>query len=159
MTEEALVISEAAPAEMTLIMNDHVSLVSITGFDGVHIGQHDMAPAEARTAAGKQRIVGISTHNEAQLRLADQAPVDYIAIGPVFATASKQNPDPVIGLDGVRLARRLTTKPLVAIGGITLTNAASVYEAGADSIAVIAGIFAANEPPGEAAKKFLRILR
>jgi thiamine-phosphate pyrophosphorylase len=157
--EEAQALRKAAPPGMKLILNDHVSLVSLTGFDGVHVGQHDLPPAEARDAMGNQRIVGISTHNEAQLRLADQAPVDYIAVGPVFSTVSKQNPELIIGLEGVRLARKLTAKPLVAIGGITLENAASVYEAGADSIAVISAIFNAIEPPGKIAKDFLRIFK
>jgi thiamine-phosphate pyrophosphorylase len=85
--------------------------------------------------------------------------VDYIAIGPVFATSSKQNPDPVVGLDGVRLARRLTKKPLVAIGGIALENAPSVWAAGADAVAVISAIFSAGEDPAKLAGDFLRIFR
>ena len=155
--EEALVIRESSAAKMKLILNDRVSLVSLTQFDGVHIGQEDAPPASARKAIG-DRLLGLSTHNEEQLRLADAAPVDYIAIGPVFATGSKQNPDPVIGLEGVRLARQITSKPLIAIGGITLENAASVYEAGADSIAVISAIFAAGDPAAEA-QKFLAIAK
>jgi thiamine-phosphate pyrophosphorylase len=159
LTDEALTLREAVPPEMKLILNDYVSLVPSTGFDGVHIGQLDTSPAAARAALGMKRIVGISTHNEAQLLLADKELVDYIAFGPVFTTGSKQNPDPVVGLDGLRQARRLTSKPLVAIGGITLENAASVYEAGADSVALISAIFAATEPPGRIAKDFLKIYR
>jgi thiamine-phosphate pyrophosphorylase len=154
--EEALVIREAAPALMRLIVNDRAALVSLTQFDGVHVGQEDMAPAEARKMVGVGRMVGISTHNAEQLRRADVEPVDYIAIGPVFATESKQNPDPVVGLEGVQLARRLTSKPLVAIGGITLENASSVYEAGADSLAVISALFGRDKTPGKIAKDILQ---
>lgn len=154
--EEALVIRGAAPASMRLIVNDRAALVSLTQFDGVHVGQEDMAPAKARKIVGAGRMVGISTHNEEQIRRAEAEPVDYIAVGPVFATGSKQNPDPVIGLEGVRLARRLTSKPLVAIGGITLENAASVYDAGADSIAVISALFGRDKTPGKIAKDILQ---
>ena len=125
------------------------------GFDGVHVGQDDLSPKAARTIVGAQRWVGVSTHNPEQVREADQQPVDYIAIGPVFATASKALPDPVIGLEGVRRARALTGKPLVAIGGITRENCRSVIDAGADSIAVISGL---RKDPGRAAEEFLRAL-
>ena len=100
-------------------------------------------------------IIGTSTHNPEQLRLADQTDADYLAIGPVFATSSKANPDPVVGLEGVRLARSLTTKPLVAIGGITRANCRSVLDAGADSVAVISDLV---NNPRAAAEEFLRIL-
>ena len=105
---------------------------------------------------GPDVIVGISTHNETQLRAAALESVDYIAIGPVFATASKENPDQVVGLDGVRLARRLTEKPVVAIGGITLANVGEVWAAGADSVAVISGVFGVADPL-RAAAEFLRV--
>lgn len=145
---DARVMSEAADSRMLLILNDWPELVAEAGFDGVHVGQTDVSPAEARAIVGPGKLVGVSTHNEVQLRAADQQPVDYIAIGPVYATATKENPDPVVGLVGVQLARSLTRKPLVGIGGITAENAGAVLEAGADSVAVISAIFA---PGGDAA--------
>ena len=99
--------------------------------------------------------MGVSTHNPEQLHSADQAPVDYVAVGPVFATGSKVNPDPVIGLEGVRAARALTRKPLVAIGGITRAKARPVIEAGADSVAVISDLL---REPKKAAEEFLALL-
>ena len=141
-----------------LILNDYVDLVAESGFDGVHLGQTDMPPRDARALLGADTLIGISTHNEAQLSAAAPEPVDYVAIGPVFATVSKENPDPVVGLEGVRLARQLTDKPLVAIGGITLANVAEVWAAGADSVAVISGIFGSVDPL-RAAAEFLRVYR
>lgn len=143
---------------MKLILNDHPNLVAPAGWDGVHVGQDDLAPAEARAILGPRALIGVSTHTDEQVRLADSEPVDYIAIGPVFSTISKSDPSPVIGLEGVERARALTGKPLVAIGGITLENAASVYDAGADSLAVISAIFAPSCNAGEAARAFLAIL-
>lgn len=157
--DDARVIREAAsqtgPNRMRLILNDRVALVTAAGWDGVHLGQEDLPPREARALVGPEAIVGLSTHNESQIRAADREPVDYIAIGPVFATGSKANPDPVIGLDGVRRARALTARPLVAIGGITAETAQAVIEAGADSIALIAAIFAPGRPTGQAARDIL----
>ena len=153
------VIRTVAPAGLKLILNDYVDLVAEAEFDGVHLGQEDMPPHEARALLGPHAVIGISSHNEAQLRFAAAEPVDYIAIGPVFATTSKENPDPVVGVEGVQLARRLTDKPLVAIGGITLGNAPEVWGAGADSVAVISGIFAVSASPAQAAAKFLDLYR
>jgi thiamine-phosphate pyrophosphorylase len=153
---DAEVIRKNAAGRLRLIMNDHPELAVRAGFDGVHVGQTDVSPAEARRIVGPDRIVGVSTHNCEQLEAADEMPVDYIAIGPVFATASKQNPDPVVGLKGVREARGLTSKPLVAIGGITLENARSVLDAGADSVAVISAIFKSDKDPATAAQAFLK---
>lgn len=150
-------LREAAP-HMTLILNDRPALVAPAGWDGVHVGQDDLSPAQARILAGPTAIIGVSTHTDEQVRLADLEAVDYIAIGPVFSTISKSDSSPVIGLAGVERARALTSKPLVAIGGITLENAPSVYDAGADSLAVISAIFAPDHSPGQAAKEFLRIL-
>jgi thiamine-phosphate pyrophosphorylase len=147
--EDARAMREAADNRMLLIMNDWPALAVEAGFDGVHVGQTDANPAEVRRILGPEKMVGVSTHNKAQLRVADAQPVDYIAIGPVFATATKANPDPVVGLKGVRIARDLTQKPLIAIGGISLGNAALVRQAGADSLAVISAIFS---PVGDAAK-------
>jgi thiamine-phosphate pyrophosphorylase len=154
---DALAMRAAAGSGLTLILNDWPALAVEAGFDGVHVGQQDMAPAAARKIVGSEKIVGVSTHNEAQLRAADGEPVDYIAVGPVFSTSSKENPDPVVGLEGVRLARSSTRKPLVAIGGITLESAVQVRDAGADSIAVISAIFAPQGNPAKLAKDFIRI--
>lgn len=156
---DAHVIREAAGASMRLILNDWPELAVAVGFDGVHVGQTDVSPTEARGIVGPAKIVGISTHNEAQLRAAESQPVDYIAIGPVFATATKANPDPVVGLDGVRVARRITGKTLVAIGGITLENALDARRAGADSVAVISAVFSPDGSPAQACREFLSISR
>jgi thiamine-phosphate pyrophosphorylase len=157
LAQDCLAIREAAP-QIQLILNDRPALVAAAGWDGVHVGQDDRSPAEARALLGSKAIVGLSTHNEEQVRVADRQPVDYIAIGPVFRTISKSDTSPVIGLEGVARARALTEKPLVAIGGITLENAASVYDAGADSLAVISAIFSADRDPSRATEQFLRIL-
>jgi thiamine-phosphate pyrophosphorylase len=148
----------AGPTSMRLILNDRAALVPEVGWDGVHVGQEDLPPRKTRLLVRESALVGLSTHNEEQVIAADREPVDYIAIGPVFATASKRDTSPVIGLDGVRRARALTRKPLVAIGGITLETAASVYATGADCLAVIAAIFAApGRSPAQSAKDFLEI--
>jgi len=139
-----------------LIMNDRADLALIAEFDGVHVGQDDLLPESVRRMIGSDGWLGVSTHNGEQLRAADQTSADYLAIGPVFSTLSKEKPDPVLGLDGVRRARQLTRKPLVAIGGITRANAASVMEAGADSVAVIGDLL---REPRKSAEEFFRILR
>jgi thiamine-phosphate pyrophosphorylase len=148
------------PRDVRLVMNDRADLCLAAGFDGVHVGQTDLAPDAVRSIVGESRIVGVSTHNPEQFAIALQSSADYIAIGPVFSTGSKANPDPVVGLEGVRKARELMTRaertrPLVAIGGITRQNARQVIEAGADSVAVIGDLLAA---PVNSAKEFLRIL-
>ena len=156
---EARLIRSLAGDTMRLILNDWPALAVEAGFDGVHVGQGDMAPGMAREIAGPDRIVGVSTHSQAQLRAADAEPVDYIAIGPVFSTTSKENPDPVIGLAGVTLARSITRKPIVAIGGITVETGTQVYGAGADSLAVISAIFRPGIDAAKLAKDFLDIFR
>ncbi|MGE0406382.1 MAG: thiamine phosphate synthase [Candidatus Korobacteraceae bacterium] len=135
-----VVDSAAGVGQATLIMNDRADLCLAAGFDGVHVGQDDLSPEGARMAIGPERWLGISTHNPEQVRIADQTDATYIAVGPVFATRSKANPDPMIGLEGVRVARALTRKPLVAIGGITRKNFREVLEAGADSVAIISDL-------------------
>jgi thiamine-phosphate pyrophosphorylase len=142
-----------------LILNDRADLAVLANFDGVHVGQDDLSPEDARRVVGPAKIVGVSTHTGEQVRAAEQTSADYIAIGPVFATGTKSNPDPVIGLEGVRHARALSTKPLVAIGGITRANARSVIEAGADSVAVISGLLAEGEGVEQVARDFLELLR
>ena len=138
-----------------LVMNDRADLCLAADFDGVHVGQEDLSPQGARRVIGPDRWLGVSTHNIEQLREADASPADYVAIGPVFSTSSKERPDPMVGLEGVRQARKLTRKPLVAIGGITRGNALAVILAGADAVAVISDLL---PEPGKSAEEFLRIL-
>jgi thiamine-phosphate pyrophosphorylase len=145
-----------APQTPTLIMNDRADLCILAEFDGAHVGQDDLLPESVRGIIGSGRWLGVSTHNPEQVIEADQTSADYLAIGPVFSTSSKDRPDPVVGLEGVRRARSLTRKPLVAIGGITRGNAASVIEAGADSVAVISDLL---REPRKSAEEFFRVLR
>ena len=139
-----------------LIMNDRADLCLAADFDGVHVGRNDLSPEAVRKIIGPDGWLGVSTHNLEQLREADLTSADYLAIGPVFPTSSKDRPDPVVGLEGVRQVRSLTRKPLVAIGGITRANAASVIAAGADSVAVISDLL---RDPRKSAEEFFRILR
>ena len=146
----------------SLIINDRADICLAAQADGVHLGQDDLSPAAARkilSEEGKKQsrplVVGFSTHNLDQVREANLMPIDYLAVGPVFATGSKVNPDPVIGLEGVRQARAATAKPLVAIGGITRKNCREVMDAGADAVAVISDLL---ESPVKAVEEFLRIL-
>ena len=157
-TEPALSLPKgvSAPHVPKLIMNDRADLCLIAEFDGVHVGQDDLSPESVRRIIGSDRWLGVSTHNPEQMQEADRTSADYLAIGPVFATSSKDQPDPVVGLEGVRRARQLTQKPLVAIGGITRANAASVIEAGADSVAVISDLL---RKPRKSAEEFFRVLR
>ena len=139
-----------------LIMNDRADLCLAAGFDGVHVGQDDISPEGARKVIGPKLWLGVSTHNPDQIANADRSSADYLAVGPVFVTSSKEKPHPVIGLESVRKARALTRKPLVAIGGITRANCRSVMDAGADSVAVIADLL---RDPRKSAEEFLRVLR
>ena len=141
---------------LALIMNDRADLALGAGFDGVHVGQDDLTPDAARLVIGRELVLGVSTHNPQQLTDADNTSADYVAIGPVFTTSTKMNPDPVMGLEKLRAARELTSKPLVAIGGITRTNVGEVIRAGADSVAVIADLLAS---PQKSAEEFLKALQ
>jgi thiamine-phosphate pyrophosphorylase len=156
MLDEARELRARLGASVKLIMNDRADLCLAVGFDGLHVGQDDLLPESARRIIGPARWLGVSTHNPEQLAEADKTTADYLAIGPIFATTSKANPDPVVGLEGVRRARELTRKPLVAIGGITRANARSVIDAGADSVAVISDLL---RDPRKSAEEFLRLLR
>ena len=144
--------------EVTRTMNDRADLAVLARWDGVHVGQGDLSVEAARRVVGVGEMVGISTHNEEQLRAALESNPDYVAVGPVFATASKANPDPVVGLEFVRRAKAMTELPIVAIGGITLENARGVIEAGADSVAVIGGLFVEGRTVREVARDFLEVL-
>jgi thiamine-phosphate pyrophosphorylase len=147
--------------EAVLLLNDRVELCADVNADGVHIGQEDMAPAEARRILGPHYLLGVSTHNSNQLSSAiATGSADYLAIGPVYATGSKENPYPVVGLDGVKAARTLTRLPLVAIGGITAKNGREVIEAGADAVAVISGLLPhGGQEMSERVRDFLAFLR
>jgi thiamine-phosphate pyrophosphorylase len=127
-------------AGIAFVVNDRADLAKL--FCAVlHLGQDDLLPSIARRVTGPDTIIGFSTHNEAQLRAAAEEPADYLALGPIFGTTSKLNPDPAVGLDELRRLRPLTKRQLVAIGGITLENAPAVIDAGADSVAVIGALF------------------
>ncbi|MGZ4731805.1 MAG: thiamine phosphate synthase [Terriglobales bacterium] len=156
MLEQARVLRKHLGDSVRLIMNDRADLCLAADFDGVHVGQDDLSAESVRKIIGPDRWLGVSTHNPEQLSEANLTSADYLAIGPVFSTSSKDKPDPVVGLEGVRRARQMTRKPLVAIGGITRANAASVIEAGADSVAVISDLLG---EPRKSAGEFFRVLR
>jgi thiamine-phosphate pyrophosphorylase len=155
MLDEALELNARLGPSVKRIMNDRADLCLAAGLDGLHVGQDDLSPASARRIIGSGLWLGVSTHNPEQLAEADHTSADYIAVGPVFATNSKTNPDPFVGLRGVRRARELTRKPLVAIGGITRANARSVIDAGADAVAVISDLL---RHPRKSAEEFFMVL-
>ena len=128
---------------LRLIINDRVDIALALGADGVHLGQDDLPPEAARHLLGERAVIGFSTHNLEQALAASRLPVDYLAIGPIFPTSSKDNPDAIVGLDGLRRVRAaLPALPLVAIGGITPANALETLAAGANSLAVISALLA-----------------
>lgn len=146
----------ARSSGVRLIINDRIDVALALKADGVHLGQTDIPPEAARKILGDEAIIGFSTHNVEQARAASRLPVDYIAIGPVFATSTKERPDPVVGLEGVREVRNIIGSiPLVAIGGITRDTASSVLAAGADSIAVISQLLADPATITEKTKELL----
>jgi len=153
--EQARVLKQCLGDSVKLMMNDRADICLAAEFDGVHVGQDDLSPEGVRNVIGNVLWLGASTHNPVQLVKADATTADYLAIGPVFATGSKANPDPVVGLEGVRRARGLTRKPLVAIGGITRANCREVMAAGADAVAVISDLL---RDPRKSAEEFFRIL-
>ena len=155
MLDHARELKRRVGGGVKLIMNDRADLCLAADFDGVHVGQDDLSADSVRRIIGPNRWLGVSTHNPEQLGEADKTSADYLAIGPVFATSSKANPDPIVGLEGLRRARELTRKPLVAIGGITRENARSVIDAGADSVAVISDLL---RDPRKSSEEFLRVL-
>lgn len=158
--EEAATIAETCRSAGALfVVNDRADFAALLDA-GVHVGQDDLPPSAARVVVG-HRPIGYSTHNRRQLMNGDEQDVEYLAIGPIFPTSSKLNPDPAIGVAGLRSLRPLTSKPLVAIGGITLANAEEVLIAGADSIAVIGGFLPASSSLAEAgrlAQEWYRLL-
>ncbi|HEX2268491.1 MAG TPA: thiamine phosphate synthase [Pyrinomonadaceae bacterium] len=139
--EAKTALSIAAEKGVTVIVNDRVDIALALNARGVHLGQDDLPPEAARKLLGNEAIIGYSTHNLDQAIAAANLPVDYVAIGPIFETGTKSNPDPVVGLDGLRAVRAaIGDKSLVAIGGITATNAREVIEAGANSVALISSL-------------------
>jgi thiamine-phosphate pyrophosphorylase len=154
MLDEACELKRALGRSVRLIMNDRADLCLAAEFDGVHVGQDDLSPESVRKIIGPKRWLGVSTHNAVQVQAANQTSADYIAVGPIFATSSKANLDPIVGLAGVQQVRTLTQKPLVAIGGITRSNCRSVLEAGADSVAVISDLL---RDPRKSVQDFLSV--
>ncbi len=142
---------------VNFFVNDRADIAKLCGASGVHVGQEDLGVEQARAVMGPEGWIGVSTHNEAQFRAAAQTSADYMAVGPIFGTTTKENPDPVVGTELIRRVRALTEKPIVAIGGITLERAAEVIEAGADSVAVISDILRADNP-AQRAGQFIRRL-
>jgi thiamine-phosphate pyrophosphorylase len=152
--------ARAHDAGATFLLNDRADLAHLSRADGVHVGQDDLAPRDVRRLVGRDAIVGLSTHNAGQASAALSEPISYLAIGPVFPTASKgPRVDPTVGLEGVREAARLArdaAKPLVAIGGVTAATAPEVLAAGASSIAVIGGLLGGD--PAVQVRRFLRAI-
>lgn len=149
--------AQLQPQGVSFVVNDRADVAALVDADGIHVGQRDLSVESARLLVGPSKWVGVSTHNLEQFERAAATSADYIAVGPVFSTSTKTNPDPVIGIDFIRTVRTLTEKPIVAIGGITLDRAAQVIRAGADSVAVISDILLAPDP-GKRARQFLEIL-
>ena len=149
------IAERARRAQAVFIVNDRADIARAVDSDGVHLGQEDLPPELARTVLKPGKWIGYSTHSLEQVKEANQTSVDYIAFGPIFPTRSKDNPDPVVGLEGLRQARHATRKPLVAIGGITVENAKSAIQAGADSLAVISNLIGAPNVESRA-REFLK---
>ena len=145
------------PTGASFFVNDRPDVAYLADASGVHVGQDDLDVEQARRVVGPDKLVGVSTHNLEQFETAAASSADYIAVGPIFSTSSKANPDPVVGLELLRRVRALTDKPIVAIGGISLERAASTIEAGADSVAVISGILSAPDP-AERARQYITTL-
>ena len=144
-------------AGVLFFINDRPDIARMVEADGVHVGQEDLDPADARLLL-PEALIGVSTHNARQFEAALESPADYIAVGPVFETASKANPDPVVGLEFVSWAASRTTRPIVAIGGLNAGNAAAVAGAGARGLAVISELMKASDP-GQAARELAREIR
>lgn len=155
----AAITAAFAGRDALLVMNDRADLAALAGWNAVHVGQGDLAVDDVRRVLGPQGIVGVSTHTDEQVLAADATDASYIAIGPVFSTTTKLDAEQPVGLEGVRRARALTRKPLVAIGGITRGNARSVLDAGADSVAVISGLFMPGHSLVASVEDFLARLR
>jgi len=147
----------AQTAGATLVVNDRADLAKLFGA-ALHLGQDDLLPSVARRVVGMDTMVGFSTHNETQLRAACAEPADYLALGPIFGTLTKENPDPTVGQDELRRLRPISNRPMVAIGGMTLANAMQVLEAGADSVAVIGDLFPEDGSIRARTEEWIRLL-
>jgi thiamine-phosphate pyrophosphorylase len=134
------IASMCSESQALFVINDRVDIAMLLDA-AVHVGQDDLPPSDARNLMGPHRIMGFSTHNEHQFRAARKEPIDYVALGPIFGTISKQNPDPQVGVEELRRLKPLTQVPVVAIGGITRSTAVEVWAAGADSIAVVGDLY------------------
>jgi len=145
------------PQGVTFVVNDRADVAAAAEASGVHVGQEDLRAEAARTVIGAGKLLGVSTHNLKQFKDAASTSANYIAVGPVFSTSTKTNPDPVVGIELIRRVRLLTDKAIVAIGGITLERAAEVIQAGADSVAVISDILLAPDP-GQRARQYIELL-
>jgi thiamine-phosphate pyrophosphorylase len=145
------------PYGASFFVNDRPDVAFLAGASGVHVGHDDLDVEQSRSIVGSNKLIGVSTHNLEQFERAAASSADYIAVGPIFNTSSKSNPDPVVGVDFIRKVRSLTDKPIVAIGGIALERAAAVIEAGADSVAVIGGIWSAADP-SQRAREYIKTL-
>jgi thiamine-phosphate pyrophosphorylase len=159
----AEIASASSAAGAIFVVNDRADLALMSGAGGVHVGQEDLPPDQVRSILGGDAVVGLSTHNDDQARAAMDAAVTYLAIGPVFGTMSKAEPDPVVGLDGVRRVRALLhtadgaqAMPIVGIGGITVERAPAVLDAGAESVAVISDLLVGD--PAERCRQYLKVL-
>ena len=140
--------------ETVLILNDYAELVQACGFHGVHLGQNDRLPKDAKDIVGSGALIGKSTHTLAQACAAnDDDSVDYLAIGPIFSTTTKQDSEPIVGLEGLRAVRGRVSKPLVAIGGISESTIAAAIAGGADSVAVISALFSDTRSVEEQARR------
>ncbi len=139
------------------MLNDRADVASAAEASGVHLGQEDLRAEAARSVIGTRKLLGVSTHNLEQFKEAAATSADYVAVGPLFSTSTKANPDRVVGMEFIRSVRALTGKPIVAIGGITLERAAEVIQAGADSVAVISDILLAPDP-GQRARQYVELL-
>jgi thiamine-phosphate pyrophosphorylase len=145
------------PQGVSFVVNDRADVAWAAEASGVHLGQEDLQAQAARAVIGAGKLLGVSTHNVEQFEDAAATSADYVAVGPVFSTSTKANPDPVIGIEMLRRIRPLTDKPIVAIGGITLDRAAEVVQAGADSVAIISDILLAPDP-GQRARQYIELL-
>lgn len=145
-----------APVGVRLVVNDRLDIALAIDADGLHVGQSDLPVGEARRLLGPDKIVGLSITEAGQTLRADAAEADYLGVGPVYVQQTKGDASAPLGLDGVSHIRRLTQKPIVAIGGLTPNNGAAVLTAGADGFAVISAIVAADDPEAEA-RRFARL--
>jgi len=157
--EQCCALAERARQNQSVfLVNDRADVAALCGADGVHLGQEDLPPEKARRLLGGNSIIGYSTHSREQAIQAARLPVDYIAVGPIFPTATKQDPDPVVGVELIAEVRRMTERPLVAIGGITLENAPAALAAGASAVAVISDLLAAPDIEARA-RQYLAALK